>query len=80
MRGHLLVDQVLSRLMFEMTVKDQDLQQNEIIEELKNIYGELISSKLTLTNFESNPLITSLNQQMKETRKVIIEKRQTAKL
>jgi len=35
LRGHLLVDQVLSRLMFEMTVKDQDLQQNEIIEELK---------------------------------------------
>ena len=59
LRGHLLVDQVLSRLMFE--IKDQNLQQNEIIEKLENIHGELISSKLTLTNFESNPLINSLN-------------------
>ena len=75
LRGHLIVDQVLSSIMFEKMIDCYNLNKDEVIKSL-----DIVSSKINISDFENDSFMKSVDLQMSEARIKINHKSRTPTL
>ena len=80
LRGHLIVDQVLSSIMFEKMLDYYNLNKDEVIKSLEGLYSDIVSSKINISDFENDSFMKSIDLQMSKTRIKINHKSRTATL
>ena len=80
LRGHLIVDQALSSIMFEKMIDYYNLNKDEVIKSLDGLYSDIVSSKINISDFENDSFMKSVDLQMSETRIKINHNSRTASL
>ena len=75
-----MVDQVLSIMLFEKRTLHYNRDLNEITEQFEVLYNELLSCKISISDFDSNLLVNSVDEQMREVRRIIKQESRTASL
>ena len=73
-----MVDQVLSIMLFEKMTQHYNRDLNEITEQFEVLYNELLSCKISISDFDSNLLVNSVDEQMREVRSIIKQESRTA--
>ena len=80
LRGHLIVDQVVSVLLFEKITEESSQYLNSIIDNLEILHNNLLLSMQNISDLSSDPLLSSIYPQMKDTKSKLTEKSRTASL
>ena len=73
LRGHLIVDQVVSVLLFEKMTEESSQNLNSIIDNLEILHNNLLLSKQNISDLSSDPLLSSIYSQVKDTKSKLTE-------
>ena len=75
LRGHLIVDQVLSNIIFERAMQIHGLNINDVIERLEKLYDGVFASDINLDDLEGN--IKAIDSMIEETNLILSRESRT---
>ena len=80
LRGHLIVDQVLSNIIFERAMQIHGLNINDETERLEKLYDGVVASDINLDDLECNDPIKAIDSKIEETKLILKRESRTSKL